>query len=49
MKKVIAVLAASAVAVSMFAFAGCKDNDDKKTDSGAIPGGKDSRRNGWYP
>lgn len=38
MKKVIAVLAASAVAVSMFAFAGCKDNDDKKTDSGAIPG-----------
>ena len=30
MKKVIAVLAASAVAVSMFAFAGCKDNDDKK-------------------
>lgn len=38
MKKVIAVLAASAVAVSMFAFAGCKDNDDKKTDNGAIPG-----------
>lgn len=36
MKKALALLAASAVSVSMFAFAGCGSDD--KTDAGAIPG-----------
>lgn len=37
MKKLLATLAASAVAVSMFAFAGCGDNKDKGPE-GTIPG-----------